>query len=183
MALTPRGRSQRWLTNHRGITEQPPGSNTDNRVDGIRVAQRRVAGGGTWLIGQPWCGVWACAAALAAGVKIPHPYRWASVANIEDDAKFKNNGFRGWVSKPARTGDHWKRVFRSDLVVLFGRGVHVETLRSSAWIYRKLGLVRTEGGNTSSGDAGSQDNGGGAFPRWRRISDIHGIALVDYPDS
>ena len=99
MALTSRGRQLRWLTNHRGLTEQPAGSNTDQRKDGIRAAQIRVAGGGNWLIGQPWCGVWCCAAALAAGVKIAKPYRWASVAFVEDDARAKRNGFRSWVSR------------------------------------------------------------------------------------
>jgi hypothetical protein len=178
-SLTPRGRALRWLTNHRGITEDPPGSNRDQRADGITAAQKRL---GTWLIGLPWCGVWAANAALAGGVDIDKPYRWASVANIEYDAKAKTNGFRGWISKPAPTGAHWRDVYRADLVVMFGSGVHVETIRSSAWIYRKLGLIRTEGGNTSSGDAGSQDNGGGAFPRWRRISDIYGVAKVDYPN-
>jgi hypothetical protein len=178
-SLSPRGRALRWLSSHRGITEQPPGSNTDQRKDGIRAAQERL---GHWLVGAAWCGTWAANAALAGGVDMDKPYRWASVGFIEDDARAKRNGFRGWIDKPAATGAQWRRVYRADLVVLFGRGVHVETIRSSAWIYRKLGLIRTEGGNTSSGDAGSQDNGGGAFPRWRRISDIHGIALVDYPD-
>lgn len=170
--LTPRGRALRWLTRHRGITEDPAGSNRDNRQDGITAAQRKVAGGASWLIGLAWCGVWACAAALHAGVKIAEPYRWASVEKIEDDARDKRNGFRGW------TTDH-RRVLRGDLAVLFGRGKHVETVRK---VYPRLGLVRTDGGNTSAGDAGSQANGGGAFPRWRRLSDVHGFALVDYPN-
>lgn len=177
MALTARGRAMRWLTNHRGITEQPPGSNRDNRKDGITAAQKRL---GSWLVGTPWCGTWACNAALVGGVKMAHPERWASVAFIEDDARRGVNGFRDWRPSPvARTGKVWRNVYRGDLVVLFGRGVHVETIRSCAWIYRKLGLIRTEGGNTSPGD-GSQSNGGWAGPRLRRISDIHGIARVRY---
>lgn len=167
--LTPRGRTLRWLTNRRGITEQPAGSNRDERIDGITAAQRRL---GAWLVGLAWCGVWCANAAMAGGVRPSKPWRWASVANIEDDARAKTNGFRGW------TRDH-RRVIRGDLVVLFGRGKHVETVRK---VYARLGLVRTDGGNTSRGDAGSQSNGGGAFPRWRRLSDVHGFALVDYPD-
>jgi hypothetical protein len=50
-------------------------------------------------------------------------------------------------------------------------------------MWRKLGLIRTEGGNTGSGDAGSQANGGGAYPRLRRLSDVHGYARVDYPNN
>ena len=67
MALTPRGRAMRWLTNHRNIKADPPGSNCDNREDGIRAAQRRCAGGGSWLYHAPWCGVWAFNALLAGG--------------------------------------------------------------------------------------------------------------------
>lgn len=174
--LTPRGKCLRWLTNHRGITEQPPGSNCDTRKDGIRAAQRLVAGGGSWLERQPWCGVWACAAALHAGVKIAQPHRWASVAFIEDDARARRNGFRGWTTDTSR-------VLRGDLAVLFGRGVHVETVRAVFRLpkSKRYGYILTDGGNTSSGNNGSQDNGGGAFRRWRRISDVHGFALVNYP--
>jgi hypothetical protein len=179
MALTPRGRALRWLTNHRGITEDPPGSNRDNRKDGITAAQKRL---GSWLVGLAWCGVWAANAALQGGVKIAEPWNWASVRRIEIDAQAHRNGFRGAVTGPIRnTGKQWAGVFRADLVTLFG-GEHVETIRSCARAYRLLGVIRTEGGNTSSGNAGSQANGGGAFPRWRRISDIHVIAKVNYPD-
>lgn len=172
-AKTPRGRALRWLTDHRYTTEQPPGSNTDQRHWGIRRAQVKCARGGTYLIGQPWCGVWAFMACYVGGVRAKSPERWASVAYIEDDAKAKRNGFRGWTSSH-------RAVIRGDLVVLFGRGVHVGVVRK---VYPLLGLVRTEEGNTSSGNAGSQDNGGGSYPRWRRLSDVHGFALVNYPGS
>lgn len=36
-------------------------------------------------------------------------------------------------------------------------------------------------GNTSSGEAGSQANGGGVFARVRPLADVHGFALVNYP--
>lgn len=177
MALTPRGRALRWLTLHRGITEDPPGSNSDHRVDGISAAQKRI---GT-PVGGSWCGTWAANAAIAGGVKMSATWRWAAVRFIEADAAAKTNGFRGAVQGPIKnSGSQWSGVFRADLVTLFG-GEHVETIRSCAWIYRKLGLIRTEGGNTSSDSAGSQSNGGGAFPKWRRIRDIHVIAKVDYP--
>lgn len=165
--LTPRGKALRWLTNHRGITEQPPGSNTDNREDGIRAAQLRI---GTWVVGAPWCGTWCFSALQAAGVK-QLTGRMASVAMIEDDARAKRHCYRGW------TRDH-RQVLRGDLVVLFGRGVHVEVVRKViAW----RGYVLTDGGNTSPGASGSQANGGGAFMRKRPLSTVHGFALIDYP--
>ena len=171
--LTPRGRALRWLTRHRGITEQPPGSNKDEREDGIRAAQLLVANHARYLIGAAWCGTWAAAAAIHAGVRIPNPERWASVAYIEDDATAHRNGFRGWTRDP-------KRVLRGDLVVLFGRGVHVATVRR---VFPRLGLVLTDEGNTSSGPGGPQANGDGAVRRRRRLADVHGFALVDYPDA
>lgn len=164
-------RTLRWLRDHAGLTEQPYGSNTDRRTDGIRAMQDLVAGGGTWLRGLAWCGIAACAAALHAGLKIPQPWRWASVAYIEDDARARTNGFVGWTRDPAR-------VRKGDLAVLFGRGVHVETV---VMVLRPLGIVITYGGNTSSGNAGSQNNGGGLYRRRRAIADVHGFARVAYP--
>lgn len=177
--LTPRGRALRWLTKHRGITEQPAGSNRDNREDGITAAQSRL---GKWLIGLAWCGVWAANAAMAAGVKITKPWRWASVANIEDDAKARTNGFRGWTT-PRQRG--WQnRVLRADLAIIGGRGVHVETVRElhPPTVRHPYWRVSTDGGNTSPGVAGSQSDGGGAFRRVRPISSVYGFALVKYGD-
>jgi uncharacterized C2H2 Zn-finger protein len=178
--LTPRGRALRWLTNHRGITEDPPGSNCDSRKDGIRAAQLKLANGADFLLRQPWCGVWFAMALIAGGVK-GVTSRLASVMSIEDDARAHKAPFRGWVTTAQK--DWFKHVLRGDGVVLFGRGKHVETVRSVAWVYRKFGLIRTDGGNTTSGNSGDQANGGGAFPRFRKISDVHGFALVDYPDA
>lgn len=171
MALTVRGKDQRWLSSHRGITENPAGSNRDNREDGITAAQKRL---GSWLVGLPWCGVWAANGLLAGGVK-GVSYRLASVSLIEDDARAGRLPFRDWQAP-----GNFKRVLRGDLVVLFGRGVHVETVRS----FKKMGgvwYVRTDGGNTTSGTGGSQSDGGGSFPRWRPLSSVHGFARVDYP--
>ena len=67
--MTPRGKTLHWLSSHRGITEQPAGSNTDQRKDGIRAAQLRSAGGASVLIRAPWCGTWAGRGLLAGVVK------------------------------------------------------------------------------------------------------------------
>lgn len=177
MALTSRGRALRWLTAHRYLTEQPNGSNWDNRPDGIAAAIKRCGFKGP----IPWCGAWHFNALKAGGVR-GISSRQASVALIEEDAKdLKAPYSHGWVTPAAR---NWhQRVNRGDAVVLFGYGVHVETVRSVSWTWRKLGLIRTEGGNTSSGNAGSQDEGGGSYPRYRKISDVRGFGLVDYPNN
>ena len=176
MALSPRGRALRWLTNHRGITESPPGSNWDHRSDGIAAAIKRCGFNGP----IPWCGAWFFNALKAGGVK-GISSRQASVWFIEEDARKRRAPFgRGWVTTADK---HWyRKVLRGDGVVLFGPGEHVETVRSVRWVYRKLGLLVTDGGNTGSGNAGSQSDGGGSYRRVRRLRDVHGFACVDYPD-
>ena len=59
----------RWLSTHRGITENPPGSNRDHRQDGITNAQTECADGSGWLIGAPWCGIWHFMALKAGKVR------------------------------------------------------------------------------------------------------------------
>lgn len=174
MTLTVRGMALRWWTLHRGIKEQPPGSNRDNREDGITAAQKRL---GSWLVGLPWCGVWVANALLAAGVK-GVSYRQASVALIEDDARAGRAPFRDWL---APTLGNARRCLRGDAVVLFGRGVHVAGFRSLKYVIGVGWCIRTEEGNTSSGSAGSQSDGGMSTNRLRRLVDVHGFARVDYP--
>jgi len=175
--LTSRGQALRWLTTHRGCTEQPAGSNRDHRHDGITAAQMRLGG---WLVGKAWCGTWHANALRAGGVK-GVSWRQASVKMIEDDARARRAPYgHGWVT-PREKGWH-KRVHRGDAVILFGRGVHVETVRSVSWQYRRLGLIVADGGNTASGNKGSQSNGGGSYRRVRPISAVRGFALVDYPN-
>jgi len=152
-----------------GYTESPPGSNCDRRRDGIRTAQDHCAGGGEWLRYQPWCGSWCYYALEAAGV--PGIGSWmASVASIEDYARQRTKCFSGWQTNR-------DRVQPGDLVVIGGRGVHVEMVRGF-----EGDKTLTYGGNTSSGPGGSQSNGGGAFARTRYPSEIHGYARVKFPD-
>ena len=172
MALTPRGRALRWLSTNRGATENPAGSNTDKGP--IRAAQIRLGAGDKYLVGQPWCGTWAGNALMAGGVKNVDG-RIAGVAWIEDQARARKAPFRGWTSDS-------RQVLRGDLVVLFGYGIHVGVVRNCRWAVRKLGYIVTDEGNTSSGNSGSQDNGGGSYRRLRKLTDVHGYALVDYPD-
>jgi hypothetical protein len=169
--LTPRGKALRWMSNHRGMTEQPAGSNTDQRRDGIRSAQLRCAGGKTYFLRAPWCGIWCWAALKAAGVQRLTP-RLASVSFIEDDARARRGCFRGWTTNP-------RVVLRGDLAVLFGKGVHVGMVREVRRFRRQVVL---DEGNTSSGNSGSQSNGGGSYRRVRPLSAVRGFALVDFPD-
>lgn len=177
MALTARGKALRRMSTHRGITEEPWGSNTDKRPHkgdgrwGIRKAQEALA---SWLVGLAWCGTW-CAWALSAAKVKGVSYRQASVALIEDDARAQRAPFWDW-QPPA----NYRKVLRGDLVVWFGRGVHVEMVRGFKRINGQVYVI-TDGGNTSSGSGGSQSNGGGSYRRVRPLSQAHGFARVDYP--
>lgn len=163
---TPAEKAVAWAKSlsKRRIVEKPAGS---NKGPYITAWQRACADGGSWLIGQAWCGVFCWRLLKHAGVK-GITSRMASVALIEDDARAGRYGFRAWTRDKSK-------VKPGDLVVLFGRGVHVEFIVK----VRKDG-VDTVGGNTSSGPGGSQSNGGGVFPRFRPNSEIYGFALVRY---
>ena len=163
-----RDASASWHNAHLGITEDPSGSNCDSRSDGIRNSQDKTAGG-TWLRYQPWCGCWAFMGLYAAGlVSADGSYSFmASVASIEDAARAGSYPFIGWTT-------NGEQARKGDLVVLFGRGQHVGTVRDidSSYAY-------TWEGNTSSGSSGSQSNGGGSYKRQRsRASEVYGYALV-----
>lgn len=163
-----------WLKRNRGTVESPPGS---NRGGLITTSQRLL---GPWLIGLAWCGVWVAAGLRAGGVDLGEkPWLLASVEQIENEARAGRRPWRCWLT-PAE-GLAWRRRNRGGLrgaaAVMFGPGVHVETVR---WVFPRLGLLVNDGGNTSSGDVGSQSNGGGAFRRVRRLRDVHGFAIPDY---
>jgi hypothetical protein len=165
-----RDKSAKWHRAHLGLTEQPANSNTDNRSDGIRTSQIKCAGGGTWLVGQPWCGVWAFRGLLAAGkVSDDGSASWmASVASCEDYARSARGPFRGWTTDGSKAK-------MGDLVILFGRGVHIGTVEEVT-----SSSVKSWEGNTSGeGSSGSQSNGGGSYERTRsRSYDVYGYCLV-----
>jgi hypothetical protein len=161
-----RDKSATWHNDHLGITESPADSNCDSRSDGIRTSQDGCANG-TWLRYQPWCGCWAWSGLYAAG-KVRKGDSWlASVASIEDYARAGSGPFKGWTTDGSKAK-------KGDLVVLFGRGQHVGTVREIT-----SSTCKTWEGNTSSGSSGSQSNGGGSYKRERsRSTETYGYALV-----
>jgi len=104
----------------------------------------------------------------AGKVKSDGSASWmASVASIEDYAKQGKGPFKAWTTDGSKAK-------KGDLVVLFGRGQHVGTVRSIDSNY-----AYTWEGNTSSGSSGSQSNGGGSYKRSRsRHGETYGYALV-----
>lgn len=150
-----------WHHDHQGITEQPPGSNCDNRKDGIRHAQIMCADGGTWLLYSPWCGTWNHEGLRVAGIECGSFI--ASVSLTEDYARKSLGPFKRYTSGFTTTAKP------GDVVILFGRGIHeatVEEVTSTGYWTRE--------GNTSPGD-GSQANGGWSGPRFRSAAEVHGV--------
>ena len=156
---SPRERALRWAAQQVGTVESPPGSNRGGRITRWQKAL------GPWLVGQPWCGVFL--GAMLSHVGVPISARIASVAAIEDDAVAGRNGLAGIREGRGRPGD---------LVILFGRGKHVEVIVKAT----KAGY-QTIGGNTSAGDAGSQANGGGVYKRVRPLKDVYRVVVPAYP--
>ena len=161
-ANSPIERAIAWARKQEGTTESPPGS---NRGPGITEWQMDF---GSWLVGQPWCGVFVGQALKRAGVKVDSYV--ASVAYIEQHAKEGTHGWKSWHGNESGQ--------RGDAAVIGGHGVHVELVRQ-----RVAGGFLTTGGNTSSGVSGSQDNGGGVWPRFRSFGEVHGIARPNYPSA
>ena len=131
-----------------GVTERPAGSNWGGKVEGWI----KVAGYGGPV---PWCGAFANACIMAGGISsgagwIGYP------PEIVAHAKAETGGW-SWHSE-GQPGD----------LALFDTpggdpAVHVGMVEKNLG----GGLYQTLEGNTSSGSAGSQDNGGGVFRRQR----------------
>lgn len=150
-----------WAVQQLGVTESPPNSNRGPLID------RWSAYWG--LTAVPWCGVFCgYAAKKVAGAKVTSwlPY----VPSITADARANRNGLRAVPIADARPGDLVCYYFGGNPM-----GDHVEMVESVSST-----SITAIGGNTSSGTAGSQSNGGGVFRRTRPRSQAVCIARPDY---
>lgn len=145
-----------------GRTESPPGSN------------RTPYGAAVGLNGVPWCAVLPAWGWLEHGVSWAHWWTqlgarwWAYVPSLLDTGK------RAGLTVPvaaARPGDlicfNWEGGTVPD---------HIGTLIG----WDGPGTLHTIEGNTSSGNAGSQDNGGGVFERLRPRGLVVGVLRPPY---
>lgn len=137
-----------------GVAERPHGSNSGPRVEEY---QRSTTLGGT---GWPWCQAFVCWCARQAGFLMP--YRGAYVPHFE-----------AW----AREHGRWERSGGRGMAAVFhfgsGEAKHVEI------VLRVDGdHVETVGGNTSPGEGGSQDNGGGVYQRRRPLAHVKGFVRL-----
>lgn len=152
----------REIRRYIGKTENPPGSNRGPW--GLNEWIRHFLGMSS---GVPWCGLTVGNALEKAGVAVTG--RVAAVRYIYDDAGAGRYGFRRRV--PIREGQP------GDAVGLFGLSTHVGMIEK-----RVPGGFATVEGNTSSGNSGSQSNGGGCYRRIRPYSACVYVARPDWKD-
>ncbi len=146
-----------YARKHVHVMENPPSSNRGPLID----QWERACG----VIAAPWCGCFCNACLVAAGFPSQPWLRYCPW--IEGRARSGEGGWSWHSVEHAKPGD----------LVLYGRASaeHVE-------LYAGGGV--TYGGNTSSGQAGSQANGGGTFERRRNFGDpgfpARGVARPPY---
>lgn len=151
-----------WANAQVGTVEHPAGSNAGPKI----TTWERASGYGFPV---PWCQCFANATAVAGG------------------APQLRDGFTPTVLNGSHAGQGFKRISLDnadpgDMVFFKWPGVsgficdHVGILVS-----KTASTVTCIEGNTSSSNAGSQNNGGGVFTRTRSRSLVAGAVSVPYP--
>lgn len=153
-----------------GTTENPPGSNRGPGI--ISKCQINILG----YDGIYWCGCYTGDLTRRVGKVARITSRVAYTPATLEDGRIGQNGFVALVApQNAKPGDH----------ALFNFGTSSDPVQHTGIVLRHTiqygvpGLVCREG-NTSSGSAGSQDNGGGVFDRFRPYSQVVGCARPDW---
>jgi hypothetical protein len=149
-----------WAVSQAGVTEKPYGSNW-----GVPVQNWIQFTGYSSPV--PWCGCFACFAAVAqGGAAIVSKIRLGYAGYIVDDARAGRNGLRAVPFDQALPGD----------ILVFWGNQHIGMCASKP----SGDSIGTIEGNTSSGTAGSQNNGGGVYRRIRSRSDVTVVARPAY---
>lgn len=158
-----RAAAVRSMVRLNGTVEHPPES---NRGPGFIDDCQLHAGHGRFGAGEkgwPWCGCAVHEAYRLAGVDLPGEIR--SVGWLYSAAHAGHPKFKLVSLDKARKGD---------IVILFGSNTHMGLVREN---YHGGDLPTVEG-NTSPGNDGSQDNGGGIHERHRDPSAVVAIVRV-----
>lgn len=149
-----------FLVKRAGWTENPSGSNDSSFLRHWRDALNMG-----WMRGQPWCGFACIAAYHYTGKEIAKDSTYTP--NIVHRA-MRNDGFTRIAANRAQPGDLVVFNFPGEDPV----ADHVGLARGPA----RGGMIPTVEGNTSSGNGGSQANGGGVFIRSRPVGLIAVVA-------
>ena len=145
------------IANHEhGVHEQPPGSNSGDRVRQYQAATDVPGTGWPWCMAFIiWCATSAGIAVPYRGAYVPHFVRWAKQAG-----RIRKKPVRGFA-----VCFDWDNDGVAD---------HIEQVTG---IKRGTPTFYTDGGNTSQGD-GSRSNGGEVVnDRPRQLSDV--LCFVD----
>lgn len=173
-ALLPRPRPSAGMSiGHRAVTtmegwaglyEYPAGSNEVQHL--VRLAKRVGWTRGISSMGFSWCdfGVH-LALALNGSKHLKASGSWGGYTGMYVPAtqnKLEELVQSGRANRIARD-----RIDRGDILIMFGEG-HIGFARGTVKGHHTVPTMEC---NTSSGDAGSQDNGDGCYKRDRDISD------------
>jgi hypothetical protein len=164
-----RARAVRWALGKVGVVEHPAGSNKGPGKDGISAVQIASIG----FDGQPWC---QCMASYSAQVgskgRLKASWYGGYTVGVVNMACNHQRGLTLTTLSQARPGDWVEFNFPG------GESVdHVGIFLSHD---PEAGTVTCVEGNTSSGDGGSQSNGGGAFKRTRSTSLVGAVVRVPF---
>lgn len=152
-----------WALDQRGVVEQPANSNRGPLID---IWQKAVD-----MIAQPWCGAFTHYASKEKGGASGLTWRLRYTPYGLADARAGINGFVGAVAKEqAQPGDHAFFNFSGGAV----------PQHTGLVVKRVPGGLLTIEGNTSSGNSGSQSNGGGVFLRTRPDWIVCGVGRPRY---
>lgn len=122
---------------------------------------------GSWMRGQPWCGLAVYEASKAAGTELTK--ETVSTVAIRNHAIAGTGGFKAWHPASATPKLGWVAVYGT------GTPEHTGMSAGGAYVYE---------GNTSPGNGGSQNNGGGLYRRnlSERRGWLLGWAEIDWKD-
>jgi hypothetical protein len=149
-----------------GVTEHPPGSNRGRLIDRWNLDA-------CGLTGVFWCCSFQHGMFKEIGFNLPGG---ASVGNLLAAAKTK-----GWIVKRPLAGDLACFEFNEGTYAYDDHIGIVEHVLALRWNGDKFtGWITTIEGNTSSGKAGSQFNGGGVYRRRRWVRGI-GAKFIRVP--
>lgn len=148
-----------------GVKEHPPGSNVGPHItEWERLTGYNVPSGGP---GVPWCGCFANACLIAAG--LPNEHFMGYCPYIEAHARSGSDGWT-WHSANEKPERGWLALFGQPIAA------HVELVTHTGF------PLRTIGGNTSAGN-GSPNNGGAVvrhdFSSYRGMP-LRGFAAPKY---
>ena len=171
LAVSPisseRRRAVDWCRSKVGMVEHPAGSNRGPGKDGISAIQKESIG----FDGQPWCQCFASYSAQV-GSKGRLKARWFGgyTVGVVNMARRGERDLKLISLREARPGD-W-------IEFNFPGGEFVDHV--GVFLRASNGTVTCIEGNTSSGDGGSQANGGGCFTRTRPISQVGAVVRVPF---